>query len=382
MAPAQVAQVLQELRSHPDRIPLYALLPSCSIRTSPGDQPQQLLLPDGLLEQLPRGLRATLALIRSYEASGRALDFASDAMLKTTCECLMNASVAVEVGGVRAEGRAGAPAVLSSQQLWRAWQAQGVASDLRDASSLGCCDAARCLGTMGRQLGSQAVARQHLDCLLDHGHMRVLVSRTLQLKELADMLDRPGQLDLAGKAHIIMSSSINLQSIVVAGGWRREELLASEEGRQLRRLAAHVGDGRLEQQGSAGGWEPDASMCAGSFRRVLALAAQLASGGPDWRLQELQHGSDERLTEQQAADSLERVLQLAAVLQRKRNDKAYGRECACCGRVGVQVDAGLKRCSACQSVFYCSPGCQARDWVRHKPECKALRAKQGGGGSK
>ena len=37
--------------------------------------------------------------------------------------------------------------------------------------------------------------------------------------------------------------------------------------------------------------------------------------------------------------------------------------CLMCGALGD------KRCGACHSVTYCSPGCQKRDWARHKSLC-------------
>jgi hypothetical protein len=36
-------------------------------------------------------------------------------------------------------------------------------------------------------------------------------------------------------------------------------------------------------------------------------------------------------------------------------------------------DGKLSRCGACQSVKYCSTGCQSADWKKHKVVCKRLR---------
>lgn len=40
--------------------------------------------------------------------------------------------------------------------------------------------------------------------------------------------------------------------------------------------------------------------------------------------------------------------------------------CNMCGRTGVP----LKRCSKCQTVFYCSSECQRKQWSFHKPMCR------------
>ncbi|XP_046577719.1 uncharacterized protein LOC124285524 [Haliotis rubra] len=39
--------------------------------------------------------------------------------------------------------------------------------------------------------------------------------------------------------------------------------------------------------------------------------------------------------------------------------------CACCG----QIFSVMKRCVQCQEVFYCSRGCQVKDWGAHKSMC-------------
>ncbi|XP_045190231.2 uncharacterized protein LOC123547308 [Mercenaria mercenaria] len=41
------------------------------------------------------------------------------------------------------------------------------------------------------------------------------------------------------------------------------------------------------------------------------------------------------------------------------------RMCCYCHR----MDSNLKRCSRCYSVYYCSKGCQAMDWIEHKTSC-------------
>ncbi|TEB27907.1 hypothetical protein FA13DRAFT_1666645 [Coprinellus micaceus] len=47
-----------------------------------------------------------------------------------------------------------------------------------------------------------------------------------------------------------------------------------------------------------------------------------------------------------------------------------GRKCAVCRGKG-KGDAGLKTCSGCKKVRYCSDACQKKDWKAHKPKCKA-----------
>lgn len=49
---------------------------------------------------------------------------------------------------------------------------------------------------------------------------------------------------------------------------------------------------------------------------------------------------------------------------------AQNQGCEKCGKVG---DGKLSRCGACQSVKYCSTGCQSADWKKHKVVCKRLR---------
>ncbi|KAI0708689.1 hypothetical protein C8Q76DRAFT_859847 [Earliella scabrosa] len=41
-------------------------------------------------------------------------------------------------------------------------------------------------------------------------------------------------------------------------------------------------------------------------------------------------------------------------------------QCTRCGDFWL----GLKRCSRCHTVMYCSPKCQKEDWKRHKPHCR------------
>ncbi|GBF91736.1 hypothetical protein Rsub_04040 [Raphidocelis subcapitata] len=49
--------------------------------------------------------------------------------------------------------------------------------------------------------------------------------------------------------------------------------------------------------------------------------------------------------------------------------------CAACGNSGT----GLRRCSACGTVWYCNRDCQRSDWSLHKPACVAARAAAAGG---
>ncbi|KAG2374560.1 hypothetical protein C9374_010579 [Naegleria lovaniensis] len=50
-------------------------------------------------------------------------------------------------------------------------------------------------------------------------------------------------------------------------------------------------------------------------------------------------------------------------------------KCANCNKAGTKT-APLKRCSACQSVFYCSSKCQVENWPKHKATCLAKRSKK------
>ncbi|KIY43557.1 SET domain-containing protein [Fistulina hepatica ATCC 64428] len=44
--------------------------------------------------------------------------------------------------------------------------------------------------------------------------------------------------------------------------------------------------------------------------------------------------------------------------------------CSCCLKNSASA---LKRCTSCQTVYYCSPACQNVDWKEHKNECSALQ---------
>ena len=45
-----------------------------------------------------------------------------------------------------------------------------------------------------------------------------------------------------------------------------------------------------------------------------------------------------------------------------------------CAAPGCGATSGLKRCTACRSVRYCSEACMRAHWKEHRPECKRLRA--------
>ncbi|KAG2437487.1 hypothetical protein HXX76_006136 [Chlamydomonas incerta] len=49
------------------------------------------------------------------------------------------------------------------------------------------------------------------------------------------------------------------------------------------------------------------------------------------------------------------------------------RACAACGKPN-SIACGLKKCSACKSVWYCGLDCQRKDFPGHKKQCKALAA--------
>ena len=46
-----------------------------------------------------------------------------------------------------------------------------------------------------------------------------------------------------------------------------------------------------------------------------------------------------------------------------------------CGN-GDCGNSGSKRCSQCKSVWYCSADCQKRDWREHKKNCKLMMVEQ------
>ncbi|GAA5928553.1 hypothetical protein JCM3775_004563 [Rhodotorula graminis] len=48
------------------------------------------------------------------------------------------------------------------------------------------------------------------------------------------------------------------------------------------------------------------------------------------------------------------------------------RACAHCHK-DLEPAVKLLTCSACKSVFYCSPDDQKLDWKRHKPACLSRR---------
>jgi predicted nicotinamide N-methyase len=55
----------------------------------------------------------------------------------------------------------------------------------------------------------------------------------------------------------------------------------------------------------------------------------------------------------------------------------------CCGRCGAvqrftpdNPEGKLMTCGGCKSVAYCSRECQKKAWKKHKPECKAIRARR------
>lgn len=57
--------------------------------------------------------------------------------------------------------------------------------------------------------------------------------------------------------------------------------------------------------------------------------------------------------------------------QQQPNSISYAasRHCAAC----FKEDVGLKKCSKCISILYCSADCQREHWNTHKPTCFELR---------
>ncbi|KAK4544584.1 hypothetical protein LTR36_004156 [Oleoguttula mirabilis] len=44
--------------------------------------------------------------------------------------------------------------------------------------------------------------------------------------------------------------------------------------------------------------------------------------------------------------------------------------CARCHTPAAHLDEGLKQCTGCRSIQYCSRDCQRNDWPRHKDQCR------------
>ncbi|KAK3392747.1 hypothetical protein B0H63DRAFT_504807 [Podospora didyma] len=90
-------------------------------------------------------------------------------------------------------------------------------------------------------------------------------------------------------------------------------------------------------------------------------------------------------------DKLGRVFEARGDFEKAREIRLRGAAMGetLCGNASCSTPGGallhtrdLKGCSACKSVFYCSPACQKKDWVkRHKPLCKAYIASQTSGRS-
>jgi len=46
----------------------------------------------------------------------------------------------------------------------------------------------------------------------------------------------------------------------------------------------------------------------------------------------------------------------------------------CCNFCGQFSKKKLKKCSICKAAWYCSKECQRKDWKKHKPDCKKMKA--------
>ena len=51
-----------------------------------------------------------------------------------------------------------------------------------------------------------------------------------------------------------------------------------------------------------------------------------------------------------------------------------------CAAPGCGATRGLKRCSGCGAVRYCSAKCSKAHWRAHKAECRRLQAERGAAG--
>ncbi|EKM48441.1 uncharacterized protein PHACADRAFT_202808 [Phanerochaete carnosa HHB-10118-sp] len=59
------------------------------------------------------------------------------------------------------------------------------------------------------------------------------------------------------------------------------------------------------------------------------------------------------------------------------NGGALYKKCDYCHKVqGRDYHGNLKCCSGCKLIVYCSSVCQAKDWPRHKAECKTESHKE------
>jgi hypothetical protein len=379
MAPAQAAAVLQHLRDHPDRVPLYSLL-GAIWPDIVGRQPQapQLLL------GLSRGLAAVLQLqdtlgggspgqrqVPSYVELPPG--FSLDAMLHATVSALglVHWAAGTAMGPAASAGEA-AEAVI---QVHEAWHAQGAAGHLRRASRLGCGAAMSALASMARAVGSEQLGRLYLDCLLGDGH---LLLATSALQSAADALGRiqPGDplRRLLNGSRDAGEASVQMQAMVLAGGWRRVELLASALGPQIRRLAGFLGDQRLELSGGSP-LDSAGDMAWSIIRRLPALAADLAGTGPDWTLQPEWSG---HATQRELGAAANDLFEQATAVKTKDVLRMLGRECAQCSTPALEAEHRLQRCGGCQRVSYCGVECQRAHWSRHKQECKAVQAQRQG----
>jgi ribonuclease HIII len=74
-----------------------------------------------------------------------------------------------------------------------------------------------------------------------------------------------------------------------------------------------------------------------------------------------------------AAAYIERTKNLSEEVQNQleigNSDKFKRRKCKVCFKEGV------KRCSRCMNVVYCSRECQSGDWREHKKDCKLSAAR-------
>lgn len=57
--------------------------------------------------------------------------------------------------------------------------------------------------------------------------------------------------------------------------------------------------------------------------------------------------------------------------------QGQGQPATCCAACGAAPPVGLKKCSGCMGVRYCSKQCQSQHWPEHKADCVRARMEQG-----
>lgn len=362
--------LLAHYKAHPQHVALYTALPPAGITN---------IIDKEALALLPGGLRAALALARS---NPRIDSHELQLLLNSTCSVLNEGSCcAVDKSAwvQQAEDRKAAQQHVSD--MLARWLEQGLAGELREASSLGCASAVDFLVSMGTrsrkamQNVDGRVLAAYVDCVVGHGGVHTYTQELCaDLAQMADMLQRPGPLpEVKSSAVYTMNECVG---VMAATEHRRAELLAGAVGQQLRRLARHLGDARLDVDPAEAKSAPGMLLRA-LVRDAAVLVGVLDAGEAD--VVRVQEGlsmlevmlTGGKLEEWEASAARER-----ASLQRAKV-KEYGRSCDGCGRLAaeVQEEGGrLQCCTGCSAAWYCSRSCQKEAWKGHRKACLAAQA--------